>query len=119
MAKLASPDEPDGTMEFIKVSSIEGIKANPIEIRTLWMTPIVSYLQDGTLPTNLQEAEKLKVRASQSQFTLIQGILYKMGFFLAYLRCLEQDEANYVLKEVHEGIYGNHLGARSLSQKLV
>lgn len=117
MAKLASSDEPDGTMEFIKVSSIERIKANPIEIRTLWMTPIVSYLQDGTLPTNLQEAEKLKVRASQ--FTLIQGILYKRGFFLAYLRCLEQDEANYVLKEVHEGIYGNHLGARSLSQKLV
>ncbi len=79
MAKLASSDEPDGTMEFIKVSNIEGIKANPIEIRTLWMTPIVSYLQDGTLPTNLQEAGKLKVRASQ--FTLIQGILYKRGFF--------------------------------------
>uniref|UniRef100_A0A2N9GCP2 Integrase catalytic domain-containing protein n=1 Tax=Fagus sylvatica TaxID=28930 RepID=A0A2N9GCP2_FAGSY len=34
-------------------------------------------------------------------------------------RCLAPAEAEYVLKEIHEGICGNHSGARSLSKKIV
>ena len=33
--------------------------------------------------------------------------------------CLALDEVNYVLREVHEGVCGNHLGARSLVHKVV
>ena len=29
------------------------------------------------------------------------------------------DEANYVLREIHEGAYGNHSGARALVHKVV
>ena len=32
-----------------------------------------------------------------------------------YLRCLSPEEADYVMREVHEGIYRNHSGSRSLS----
>ena len=28
-----------------------------------------------------------------------------------------KEDTNYVLREVHEGIYGNHIGARSLAAK--
>ena len=33
------------------------------------------------------------------------------------LRCLDDEETNYVLKEIHEGICGNHSGARTLAFK--
>ena len=46
-------------------------------------------------------------------------VLYKRGFSQPYLRCLAPDEANYVLREVHEGACGNHLGAGSLVHKVV
>ena len=46
-------------------------------------------------------------------------VLYKGGFSQPYLRCLASDEANYVLREVHEGACGNHSGARSLVHKVV
>ena len=46
-------------------------------------------------------------------------VLYKRGFSQPYLRCLAPDETNYVLWEVHERAYGNHLGARSLIHKVV
>ena len=36
-----------------------------------------------------------------------------------YLRCLSPEEADYVMREVHEGIYGNHSGSRSLVCKLI
>ena len=54
-----------------------------------------------------------------SRFVLIRDVLYKRGFSRPYLRCLSHDEADYMMKEVHEGICGNHSGARSLVHKLV
>ena len=81
------------------------------------MTTITKYLEEGTSPTDLVEARKLKVKFAR--FVLIQGILYKRGFSLPYLRCLDKPEAKYVMREVHEGICSNHSGARSLVHKLV
>ena len=67
---------------------------------------------------NEKEAvRKLKVRAAR--FVLIKEVLYKRGFSRPYLRCLGNEEADYVMREVHEGIYGNHSGSRSLVHKLV
>ena len=34
-----------------------------------------------------------------------------------FLRCLDEDDADYVLREVHEGVCKNHSGARSLAHK--
>jgi hypothetical protein len=50
---------------------------------------------------------------------MLQGTLYKKGFSLPYLRCLAPDEDNYVMREIHEGICGNHSGARALQRKIV
>ena len=41
-----------------------------------------------------------------------------MGFSLPYLRCVEEDEARYILEEVHEGICGYYAGPRSLISKI-
>uniref|UniRef100_A0A2N9GAW6 Uncharacterized protein n=1 Tax=Fagus sylvatica TaxID=28930 RepID=A0A2N9GAW6_FAGSY len=57
------------------------------------------------------------VRHQISQFR--EGILYKKGFSLPYLRCLASDEAKYIMREIHEGICGNHSGARALQKKIV
>ena len=35
------------------------------------------------------------------------------------MRCLVPEEAEYVMREVHEGIYGNHSRVRSLVHKLI
>ena len=81
------------------------------------MTPIVSYLKDGRLLEEKDEAKKLKVRSAR--YVLMNEVLYKRGFSQPYLRCLAPDEANYVLREVHEGACGNHSGARSVVHKVI
>ena len=81
------------------------------------MTPIISYLKDENLPEGKDEAKRLRVRSTR--YVLLNDVLYKRGFSQPYLRCLSPDEANYVLREVHEGACGNHLGARSLIHKVV
>ena len=81
------------------------------------MTPIISYLKDGSLPEGKDEARRLRVQSAR--YVLLSDVLYKRGFSQPYLRCLSSDEANYLLREVHEEACGNHLGARSLIHKVV
>ena len=77
----------------------------------------MSYLKDRRLPSNLDEAKKIKKRAAR--FTVLNDELYKRGFLQPYLRCVEEEKAKYVLEEVHRGIYGDHMGAKSLVRKIV
>ena len=81
------------------------------------MTSIISYLKNESLPEGKDEARKLRVRSAR--YVLLNEVLHKRGFSQSYLRCLAADEANYVLREVHEGACGNHSGARSLIHKVV
>ena len=82
-----------------------------------WTTTIASYLKDNLLPDEKEAARKVKVRVAR--FVLIKDVLYKRGFSRPYLRCLGNEEVDYVMREVHEGICGNHSGSRSLVHKLV
>ena len=79
------------------------------------MTPIIHYLKEGQLPKDRKEARKVQIRAAR--FILIDDTLYKQGYSLPYLRCVNKEDANYILQEIHEGVCGNHAGARSLARK--
>lgn len=81
------------------------------------MDPITSYLRDKKLPDNKDEARKIML--SSAQYVILGDVLYKRGYSLPYLKCLTSDEANYVMREIHEGICGNYLGARSLTHKAI
>ena len=82
------------------------------------MDPIILYFRDGVLPPDKLRA--WKIRAQASRYTLIDGVLYQRGYTLSFLRCLDDDDdADYVLREVHEGICGNHSGGRSLAHKVL
>ena len=81
------------------------------------MTPITSYLRDELLSDNKEAAGKLKVQAAW--FVMIKDVLYKRGFSCSYLRCLILEEADYVIRKVHEGVYRNHFQSRSLVHKLI
>ena len=79
------------------------------------MNPIWDYLIDGLLLDDLKEASKLRTRSTR--FTIHKGSLYKRGFFTPILKCIAGKDADYVLREVHEGVCGNHIGARTLAGK--
>ena len=70
---------------------------------------------DETLPSDPKEASKLRMRSAR--FTIHRGTLYKRGFSTPILKCVGKEDANYVLREVHEGICGNHIGVRTLAAK--
>ena len=118
LAKEASANEPMDEFDEVQyIPSIDLPEVLQVQNEGNWMTPIISYLKDGSLPEGKDEARKLRVRSAR--YVLLNDVLYKKGFSQPYLRCLSPDEANYVLKEVYEGACGNHSGARSLIHKVV
>ena len=118
IAKEASANESMDEFDEIQyMPSIDIPEVQQVERRGNWMTLIVSYLKDGRLPEEKDEAKKLRVRSAR--YILMDEVLYKRGFSQPYLRCLAPNEANYVLRKIHEGACGNHLGARSLVHKVI
>ena len=81
------------------------------------MTPIISFLQDGYLPEEAEEAKKARKRVAK--FTILNDTLYKRGFSMPYLKCVDEEEAKYILEEIHEGVCGDHAGHRSMVSKVV
>ena len=109
---------PGNVLSFVQLSPlIDPSNVQEICSDSSWTASLASYLRDGVLPNGKEAARKLKVQAAR--FILIKDVLYKRGFSRPYLRCLGTKEADYVMREVHEGIYGNHSGSRSLVHKLV
>ncbi|XP_070041518.1 uncharacterized protein [Nicotiana tomentosiformis] len=78
---------------------------------------IIDYLEHGKLPEDPKASRVLRAKATCYSFK--KGQLYRKSFQGPLARCLRASEGNYVMREVHEGICGNHLGANSLVLKLV
>ena len=90
-------------------------EVSPIMSELSWMDPIWDYLIDGLLLDYPKEASKLRTRPPR--FTIHKGSLYKRGFFTPILNCIAGKDADYVLREMHEGVCRNHIGARTLAGK--
>ena len=56
----------------------------PVMTVPSWMDPIWDYLLNGTLPSDPNEASKLRARSAR--FVLLRGTLYKQGFSVALLK---------------------------------
>jgi hypothetical protein len=79
-----------------------------------WITPIKDFLLNGKIP----EGENPRAfRAKVTQFLIIDNILYRKSLAGPYLRCIEDPEIEEVLKDIHEGDYGNHTGGQSIILK--
>ncbi|XP_071714512.1 uncharacterized protein [Rutidosis leptorrhynchoides] len=82
-----------------------------------WMTPIVEFLNKGTLPIDSTEARKIKMKASM--YLLDKGILYRKSFLGPHLRCLNPTQAELIIREVHEGMCALHSGHKTVASKIM
>ena len=81
------------------------------------MTPILSFLQDRRLPQNVEEHKKVKKRVAR--FTILNDTMYRRSFSMPYLKCINEEEANYILEEIYERICGDHAGLKFLVNKVI
>jgi ribonuclease HI len=96
------------------------LKVNIMELDTApteleWATEIIQYLKNESLPQDKATARKIKTQATR--YSLLGELLYKRGYSEPLMKYLSKTKADYVLKEIHGGVCGNHSGGRMLAQK--
>ncbi|GKD95322.1 reverse transcriptase domain-containing protein [Tanacetum coccineum] len=82
-----------------------------------WMTPIYNYLMKETLLAKKEKARA--IRRKSRRYAVINGVLYKKSYFGPWLRRMGPLQADYVLREIHEGSYSMHAGTRSVVAKAI
>ena len=74
------------------------------------------FLKEDILPEDKSEVDKVQRKAPWFWLSEDQK-LYKRSFFLPYLLCIHLEAVELLLEELHEGIYGSHIGGKSLSHR--
>nr|GEX01627.1 hypothetical protein [Tanacetum cinerariifolium] len=106
-------------VEILKEKSIQEKEVTTVveEDGPTWMTPIIEYLKEETLPGDRKEARKLRIKARQ--YELLEGVLYRRSFLTPWLRCVGPLQADYVIREIHEGSCSMHARPRSVVAKAI
>jgi hypothetical protein len=81
-----------------------------------WRTEIVSFLQ-GNYPSD-DEVYIKRMEARTRPYMIKEGELYKQGVCSPLLKCLSRAEDQELMKEIHAGVCGAHIGSRPLLGKV-
>ncbi|RDX97071.1 Gypsy retrotransposon integrase-like protein 1, partial [Mucuna pruriens] len=84
-----------------------------------WYFDIKRYLEKGEYPDGASENGKRTLRRLASGFLLSGATLYKRNTDMTLLRCVDGQEAEQIMEEVHEGIFGTHVNGHALARKIL
>ncbi|XP_022023482.1 uncharacterized protein LOC110923705 [Helianthus annuus] len=104
-------------MEVLNAPSIATPHVMQVEAPSkTWMTPIINYLVHDVLPVDKAEARKIQINSLQYQMQ--EGGLYRKTFLGPLLKCLDTEQASYIIREIHYGICGIHAGPKMIVTKV-
>jgi hypothetical protein len=94
-----------------KVNIIEDIQhvCITLDIPGSQYLDLVYYLNHGTAPSLFGLKKKRALRIKSIQYQLINNVLFRKSYDSILLRCLEKQEVDKVLFELHDGPAGGHL----------
>jgi hypothetical protein len=81
-----------------------------------WRTEIISFQQGNYLSDD--EVYNKRMEARTRPYAIIEGELYKYGVCSPLLKCLSRTEGQELIKEIHAGLCGSHIGSRPLLGKV-
>ncbi|XP_056690408.1 uncharacterized protein [Spinacia oleracea] len=81
-----------------------------------WMDAVITYKERRELPEDKLLARTLK--RYNNRFVIDAKVeLMRKSFSTPLLKCVGPTETDYILREIHLGICGNHIGGRTLAHK--
>jgi hypothetical protein len=106
--------------ETIKAPSVELMERAVFAISPIhsedWRSEIISFLQGNCLSD--EKVYNKRMEARTRPYVIIEGELYKHGVCSPLLKCLSRIEGQELMKEIHAGLCGSHIGSRPLLGKV-
>ncbi|KAF7822062.1 reverse transcriptase [Senna tora] len=88
-----------------------------VSIQGDWRRPYIEYIRDETLPLDVKEASVVKKKAAR--FFMEKNELFRRSLRCQPIRCVPEVDIEVLMKEVHQGVSGEHQGARRLYEELM
>ncbi|XP_074342688.1 uncharacterized protein LOC141680330 [Apium graveolens] len=85
------------------------------ELGPTWMIPILTYIKEGSLLDEKNEARRIKYKVAR--YVIYDRVLYRRGFSVSLLKCIDGDECKYILRKVH-GAFVTITRGSSLAHKI-
>jgi hypothetical protein len=102
----SSPSKPDDLVSKTGGSKNSRDSDETSETTTVdpddWRTPLVRYLEN---PSHIADR---KDRWQALKYIMLNNTLYRRAIDGLLLKCLGSDQSKIAIREVHEGICGNH-----------
>jgi hypothetical protein len=122
LAKVAGRNQAmslDVFFEIIKEPSIKEEKPKIVNVveAPYWRAEIMAYLRGHYEPQD--ELEKKRLKQSARGYAVVNGELYKSGVSEPCLRCITSKKGVELLKEIHSGLCGAHIGTKALVGKAI
>jgi hypothetical protein len=123
LAKSAAQELPllsEVFFETIKAPSVELMERAMLAISPVhsedWRTEIKSFLQGNCFSDD--EAYNKRMESRTRPHVIIEGELYKYGVCSPLLKSLSRTEGQELMKEIHAGLCGSHIGSRPFLGKV-
>ena len=84
-----------------------------------WYHDIYQFLSCGVYPETATPKDKRALRQLATRFVICGNALYKRSSDSLLLLCLDRAAANRVMREVHAGVCGPHMGGHMLERKIM
>ncbi|XP_014524370.1 uncharacterized protein LOC106780585 [Vigna radiata var. radiata] len=118
-SKLASGKEKGHLSSVIRQvlekPTVECFAISSSGMKTGWTGEIIQLIKEQDEGGSLRVADTKKIAG----YCLVGDDLYRRGYTTPLLKCLEGEEAEYVVRELHVGICGRHTGGRALRARIL
>lgn len=84
-----------------------------------WFFDIKHYLEKQEYPAEASSLNKRTIRRLASKFFLNRDMLYKRNYDTVLLRCVDQYEANQLMKDIHQGSFDTHTNGYTMTKKIL
>ncbi|XP_027170432.1 uncharacterized protein LOC113770223 [Coffea eugenioides] len=84
-----------------------------------WYSNIKEFLKMVSYPPRVDTTAKSFLRRLSSKFFLNGEVVYKRTLDMGLLRCVDEDETEYLMKQVHSGVCGSHMNGHLLAKKIM
>ena len=116
-------DDDMRAVEEEKLELEEGISQATINVieqrQDSWYADLKQLLITRAPPEGLNPKQKRALRLKAQPYQLIQGILFRSNREGVLLQCLEKEDSERVLDELHQGQAGGHFEGDTTTHKVL
>lgn len=84
-----------------------------------WFYGIMRYLESQEYLENASITDKKYLQNLLAKFFLSGGVLYKINYDSVLLRCLDRQEAKWIIMEIHEDSFGTRASGHTMVKTIL